>query len=96
MSKEAEMFTEAIPAGVLQAYAFAISSNRSPAAFASILISALTTGFGSALISYGESLKGCQIRGPLAARGDETMSTNRAGKAGTHSDYLKIAAIVPR
>ena len=52
-----EMFAEAIPAGVFQAYAFAQSSNRSAAAAGSILISALTTGFGSALISYGEYLK---------------------------------------
>ena len=55
-SKLAEMFTESIPAGILQMYAYMQSTNRSTAALASILISALTTGFGSALISYGESL----------------------------------------
>ena len=58
VSKLAEIFAEAIPAGVLQAYAFVQNSKRTTAAFASILISALTTGFGSALISYGEYLKG--------------------------------------
>ena len=58
ISKLGEMFAEAIPAGVLQAYAYIQSPNRSTAAFASILISAATTGFGSALASYGESLRG--------------------------------------
>ena len=53
-SKCAEMFAESIPAGILQAYALALSSNRTTSAFASIFISALTTGFGSALVSYGE------------------------------------------
>ena len=53
-SKLTEMFAEAIPGGVLQMYAFVSSPNRSAAAAGSILISALTTGFGSALISYGE------------------------------------------
>ena len=53
-SKCAEMFAEAIPAGVLQMYVFVTSSNRSTAAAASILVSALTTGFSSALVSYGE------------------------------------------
>ena len=53
-SKVTEMFAEAIPAGVLQIYAFFLSQNRTAAAFASILISSMTTGFGSALISYGE------------------------------------------
>ena len=48
------MFAESIPAGILQAYALALSSNRTTSAFASIFISALTTGFGSALVSYGE------------------------------------------
>ena len=62
-SKTIEMFAEAIPAGILQAYAFARSSNRTTSAFVSILISAVTTGFGSALISYGESLKGGKIVG---------------------------------
>ena len=57
-SKGAEMFAEAIPAGVLQAFAYIQSPNRSTAALASILISAATTGFGSALVSYGESLQG--------------------------------------
>ena len=52
--KCAEMFAEAIPAGILQMYVFVKSPNRSAAAAASILISALTTGFGSALVSYGE------------------------------------------
>ena len=55
-SKGGEMFAEAIPAGVLQMYAFATSPNRSTAAAGSIIISALTTGFGAALISYGESV----------------------------------------
>ena len=55
-SKLAEMFAESIPAGVLQMYAYVLSPNRSTAALASILISALTTGFGSALVSYGEFL----------------------------------------
>ena len=53
-SKNVEMFAEAIPAGVIQMYAFVKSPNRSIAAAGSIIISALTTGFGSALISYGE------------------------------------------
>ena len=53
-SKCAEMFAESIPAGILQAYAVVISSNRTTSAFASIFISALTTGFGSAVVSYGE------------------------------------------
>ena len=60
-SKFAEMFAEAIPAGVLQAYAFIGSSNRTTSALASILISAATTGFGSALVSYGESFKGADV-----------------------------------
>jgi hypothetical protein len=51
-SKLAEMFAEAIPAGVLQMHAFIQSPNRSTAAFGSIIISAMTTGFGSALVSY--------------------------------------------
>ena len=55
-SKVGEMFAESIPAGVLQMYAFVQSSNRTTAAVVSILISALTTGFGSALISYGKFL----------------------------------------
>ena len=55
-SKLGEMFAEAIPGGILQMYVFVSSPNRSAAAAASILISALTTGFGSALISYGEFL----------------------------------------
>ena len=54
ISKTCEMFAEAIPAGILQMYAFAKSSNRSYAAAGSIMISAFTTGFGSALLSYGE------------------------------------------
>ena len=54
MSKMAEMFAEAIPAGVLQMFAFATSPNRSMAAASSIIISALTIGFGAALASYGE------------------------------------------
>ena len=53
-SKLTEIFAEAIPGGILQMYAFILSPNRSAAAAGSILISALTTGFGSALISYGE------------------------------------------
>ena len=57
-SKATEMFAEAIPAGVLQMYAFVSSPNRSAAAAGSILISALTTGFSSALVSYGEFLRG--------------------------------------
>ena len=52
----AEMFAESIPAGVLQAFAYIQSPKRTTAALVSILISALTTGFGSALISYGKSL----------------------------------------
>ena len=55
-SKFAEMFAEAIPGGILQMFVFVSSPNRSTAAAGSILISALTTGFGSALISYGEFL----------------------------------------
>ena len=55
-SKCGEMFAEAIPGGVLQMYAFVSTPNRSAAAAGSILISALTTGFGSALVSYGEFL----------------------------------------
>ena len=54
--KVTEIFAEAIPAGCLQMYAFVQSPRRSTAAAGSILISALTTGFGSALISYGEFL----------------------------------------
>ena len=54
LSKCAEIFAEAIPAGVLQMYAFVMSPNRSFAAAGSIIISALTTGFGSALSSYGK------------------------------------------
>ena len=53
-SKGAEIFAESIPAGIVQTYAFIQSPNRSATAAISILISALTTGFGSALISYGE------------------------------------------
>ena len=64
VSKLAETFAEAIPAGALQAYAFTQSENRSMSAFASILISALTTGFGSALVSYGESSLGFEGDGP--------------------------------
>ena len=60
-SKLIEMFAEAIPAGILQMYAFVTSPNRSATAAASILISALTTGFGSALISYGEFLWGDEM-----------------------------------
>jgi hypothetical protein len=52
ISKGAEIFAEAIPAGVLQMYAFVQTQNRSMVALGSIVISALTTGFGSALISY--------------------------------------------
>ena len=55
-SKVGEIFTEAIPAGVLQTYAFVISPNRSFAAAGSIMISALTTGFGAALVSYGKRI----------------------------------------
>ena len=58
-SKEAEIFAEAIPAGVLQMYAFVSSPNRSIAAAGSIMISTLTTGFGAALASYGEAVKRC-------------------------------------
>ena len=54
MSKLGEIFAESIPAGIVQTYAFIQSPNRSATAAISILISALTTGFGSALISYGE------------------------------------------
>ena len=53
-SKVTEMFAEAIPGGILQMYVYVSSKNRSAAAAGSIFISALTTGFGSALISYGE------------------------------------------
>ena len=53
-SKSVEIFAEAIPAGVLQMYAFAKSQNQTFMAAVSIMISALTTGFGSALVSYGE------------------------------------------
>ena len=53
-SKVTEMFAEAIPAGIVQTYAFIQSPNRSMTAAISIVISAVTTGFGSALISYGE------------------------------------------
>ena len=56
-SKLIEVFAEAIPAGVLQTYAFVKSSNRSKETAASILLSALTTGFGSTIVSYGESKK---------------------------------------
>ena len=59
MSKVNEMFAEAIPAGVLQMYAFVIAPKRSIAAAGSIMISALTTGFGAALISYGELITIC-------------------------------------
>ena len=58
------MFAEAIPAGVLQVYSFVSSPNRSIAAAGSIIISALTTGFGAALISYGE-LK-CKAHGSVS------------------------------
>ena len=61
-SKVAEMFAEAIPAGVLQMYAFVSSPNRSIAAAGSIMISALTTGFGAALVSYGESVLMYKVR----------------------------------
>ena len=60
-SKVTEVFAESIPAGVLQAYAYIQSPKRSTSAFASILVSALTTGFGSALVSYGESLRGAKV-----------------------------------
>jgi hypothetical protein len=53
-SKLAEIFSEAIPGGILQMYAFVSTPNRSAAAAGSILISALTTGFGSSLVAYGE------------------------------------------
>ena len=62
VSKAGEMFAEATPAGVLQMYAFVISPNRSSAAAGSIIISALTTGFGAALISYGESVLMYKVR----------------------------------
>ena len=52
--KISEMTFESIPAGILQMYAFVISPKKSTAAAGSILISGLTTGFASALISYGE------------------------------------------
>ena len=48
------MFAESIPAGILQMYVYVQSSNRSMAAAGSILVSALTTGFASALASYGK------------------------------------------
>ena len=54
VSKFGEIFAESIPAGIVQTYALIQSPNRSATAAISILISALTTGFGSALISYGE------------------------------------------
>ena len=60
-SKVTEIVAEAIPAGCLQMYAFVDSSDRSAAAAGSILISALTTGFGSALISYGKFILRCSI-----------------------------------
>ena len=60
-SKLAEMFAEAIPGGIVQMYALVSSPNRSAAAAGSILISALTTGFGSALVSYGEFLWGDEM-----------------------------------
>ena len=60
-SKLTEMFAEAIPGGILQMYALVSSPNRSAAAVASILISALTTGFGSALVSYGMFLWGDEM-----------------------------------
>ena len=61
------MFAEAIPAGVLQMYAFIKSPNRTNAAAGSIIISALTTGFGSALISYGELILMYKVRCGAAA-----------------------------
>jgi hypothetical protein len=52
VTKLGEVFAESIPAGVLQTYAYVTSPNRSTAALGSIIVSALTTGFGSALVSY--------------------------------------------
>ena len=60
--KEVEIFAEAIPAGVIQMYAFVSSPSRSIAAAGSIIISALTTGFGAALVSYGESVLMYKVR----------------------------------
>ena len=53
-SKASEIFAESIPAGILQMYVYVQSSNRSMAAAGSIFISALATGFASALCSYGK------------------------------------------
>jgi zinc transporter ZupT len=50
--KAAELAFESIPGGLLQAYFFINSPNKTLFLLISILISTLTTGFASALISY--------------------------------------------
>ena len=52
MGKMAELAFESIPGGLLQAYVFINSPEKTTFLLVSILISALTTGFSSAMISY--------------------------------------------
>ena len=84
LSKVVEMFAEAIPAGVLQMSAFILSQNRTFTALGSIIISALTTGFGSALISYGESLR----RGGMLMKVSSPLT--KMLRAHTHAHALQI------
>ena len=80
-SKLAEMFAEAIPAGLLQMYAFILSPNRSLQALASIIVSALATGFGSALISYGEFITAKLRRAKHTPLGNPlTLHTNTVNR----------------
>jgi len=52
MGKGVELGLESIPGGLLQAYVFINSPKTTSFLVISILISALTTGFSSAMISY--------------------------------------------
>jgi len=52
MGKMAELAFESIPGGLLQAYMFINSPEKTTFLLISILISTLTTGFASAMISY--------------------------------------------
>ena len=52
VGKGVELACESIPGGLLQAYVFINSPEKTTFLLVSILISALTTGFSSAMISY--------------------------------------------
>jgi len=52
LGKATELALESIPGGLLQAYVFINSPEKTTFLLVSILISALTTGFSSAMISY--------------------------------------------